>query len=76
MSAPQVLVSGPCVHATPDQLAPGLGGTAPSGESHPLRPYWEYLAYLFRKLPAIPDELRQEMEYRDYLQAPLQPLQA
>ncbi|KAJ9525988.1 hypothetical protein QJQ45_009372 [Haematococcus lacustris] len=125
----QVLVSGPCVHATPDQLAPGLGGTTPSGmqpgdptpaeaagpqprvgqhrplqqqqqqqqqlalvavnpqsgagfvinnpgESHPLRPYWEYLAYLFRKLPAIPDELRQEMEYRDYLQAPLQPLQA
>ncbi len=45
------------------------------GESHPMRPYWEYLAYLFRKLPAVPEDMAAENEYRDYLQAPLQPLQ-
>jgi hypothetical protein len=45
------------------------------GESHPMRPYWEYLAYLFRKLPVVPEEAAAENEYRDYLQAPLQPLQ-
>ncbi len=46
-----------------------------AGESHPLHPYWEYLAFLFRKLPVVPEELAAENEYRDYLQAPLQPLQ-
>jgi hypothetical protein len=40
-----------------------------------MRPYWEYLAYLFRRLPVVPEEARLEGEYKDYLQAPLQPLQ-
>ncbi|EIE25124.1 protein arginine N-methyltransferase 5 [Coccomyxa subellipsoidea C-169] len=42
---------------------------------HPLRVYCEYLSYLFRK-PPMPDGQEQlEVGYRDYLQAPLQPLQ-
>lgn len=35
---------------------------------HPLRVYWEYLSYLFRRQdPASPQE-QLEMSYRDYLQ--------
>lgn len=45
------------------------------GEAHPLRPYWEYLCFVFRKLPVLSEDARTESEYRDYLQAPLQPLQ-
>ncbi|PNW85217.1 hypothetical protein CHLRE_03g176550v5 [Chlamydomonas reinhardtii] len=45
------------------------------GESHPLRPYWEYLCFLFRRLEVVCEQERQEASYRDYLQVPLQPLQ-
>eukprot|EP00877_Chromochloris_zofingiensis_P008918 jgi/Chrzof1/427/Cz01g15150.t1 len=45
------------------------------GESHPLRPYWEYLCYLFRRLEDIGPQDIIETNYKDYLQAPLQPLQ-
>lgn len=45
------------------------------GESHPLRPYWEYLCFLFRKLEVISEQEQVEGSYRDFLQAPLQPLQ-
>ena len=41
---------------------------------HPLALYWEYLAYLFGKLPEMTEQERVEAGYRDYLQAPLQPL--
>lgn len=46
-----------------------------AGEAHPLRPYWEYLCFLFRRLPTLNDDARAEAEFCDYLQAPLQPLQ-
>lgn len=58
-----------CLHTT----VPSLGPSA--GEAHPLRPYWEYLSYLFRKLPVLSSDEQLEADYRDYLQAPLQPLQ-
>ncbi|KXZ56533.1 hypothetical protein GPECTOR_1g479 [Gonium pectorale] len=45
------------------------------GESHPLRPYWEYLCFVFRRLEVVSEQERQEASYRDYLQVPLQPLQ-
>ncbi|KAF8064646.1 PRMT5 [Scenedesmus sp. PABB004] len=45
------------------------------GESHALRPYWEYLCYIFRRIDSgVPQDFL-EAGYRDYLQAPLQPLQ-
>ncbi|BDA41363.1 Protein arginine N-methyltransferase 5 [Coccomyxa sp. Obi] len=48
---------------------------AAKAAAHPLRVYCEYLSYLFRK-PPLPDGQEQlEVGYRDYLQAPLQPLQ-
>lgn len=58
----------------------GLGpeGTAVlnvPGQAHPLRIYWEYLSYIFRKLPATSEHDAVEQGYRDFLQCPLQPLQ-
>lgn len=38
------------------------------GESHPLRPYWEYLCYLFRRLEDIGPQDIIETNYKDYLQ--------
>jgi protein arginine N-methyltransferase 5 len=35
---------------------------------------WEYLVYLFRKIPDATEQELVEAGYRDYLQAPLQPL--
>ncbi|KAK9834250.1 hypothetical protein WJX81_000077 [Elliptochloris bilobata] len=54
----------------------GPGVAAAGGESdHPLRAYCEYLSYIFRKAPLPPEQELLELSYRDYLQAPLQPLQ-
>lgn len=37
-------------------------------QQHPLKPYWEYLSFLFRRQPeATPDQML-ELSYRDYLQ--------
>ena len=55
----QVVLSGSSHHAPPEAAAAaagtvvglGPGGTAvlnAPGQAHPLRPYWEYLSYLFR----------------------------
>lgn len=38
------------------------------GELHPLRIYWEYLSYLFRKPPPPDASQLLEVSYRDYLQ--------
>ncbi len=86
--APQVVLTGQACHTPPPappkpQPAPapdsdGLGGSfsiTDPGESHPLRPYWEYLCFLFRRLEVVGEQERQEASYRDYLQVPLQPLQ-
>ena len=49
---------------------------SPNHHHHPLRVYWEYLSFLFRKQAAAGDEQSAlEAGYRDLLQAPLQPLQ-
>ncbi|GAB4821351.1 hypothetical protein N2152v2_008397 [Parachlorella kessleri] len=87
----QVVLSGNAHHSVPEQQVAaaatstivGLGpnGTAQltaPGQAHPLRVYWEYLSYTFRKLPAATEQDLVEMTYRDFLQArscPLQPLQ-
>lgn len=42
-------------------------GTDP-GADHPLRIYWEYLSYLFRKIDAANEQELIEIRYRDYLQ--------
>ena len=42
--------------------------------AHPARRQWEYMVYLFRKIEPTTEQELQEAGYRDYLQAPLQPL--
>jgi hypothetical protein len=34
------------------------------GEKHPLRAHWEYLCYLFRKMPELGDKAIMEAGYR------------
>lgn len=76
----QVVLSGN-PHSTPPADVSEAAKTlviSPDGEpvsTHPLRPYWEYLSYLFRRQDALHAEEMVEVNYRDYLQAPLQPLQ-
>ena len=49
--------------------------TAQDPKGNPLRNYYEYISYLFRRMPALTENEEAELEYRDYLQSPLQPLQ-
>eukprot|EP00798_Chlamydomonas_sp_ICE-L_P014068 gene14068-20013_t len=86
----QVILSGERAEGMPEVRVPPPGDDNPNfvavdgntgftindpGESHPLRPYWEYLGFLFRKLDVVPGQDMAESDYRDYLQVPLQPLQ-
>ncbi|KAI3428237.1 hypothetical protein D9Q98_006617 [Chlorella vulgaris] len=85
----QVVLSGNAQHAPPPEAAPS-GGAAARGldgavaavaaavaplQANPLRVYWEYLSYIFRKIEATSEQEVLEMGYRDFLQSPLQPLQ-
>lgn len=36
--------------------------------AHPMRLHWEYLSYLFRKLPQLSANEELERGYRDFLQ--------
>lgn len=77
----QIIVSGESMHHVD-----GLDPTTASSESsangsedgvfprHPLRPYLEYIAYLYRRMDLPTEQERFEIGYRDFLQAPLQPL--
>ncbi len=48
---------------------PPHGAQGPEEElTHPLRLHWEYLSYLFRKLPALSSNEELERGYRDFLQ--------
>lgn len=51
------------------------GDVATPPPAHSLAVYWNYLSYLFRKQPVLNEEEALEADYRDLLQAPLQPLQ-
>jgi protein arginine N-methyltransferase 5 len=47
---------------------------AAAAAAHPLRPYWEYLSWLFRRSEGGGEVDAAEVGYRDFLQSPLQPL--
>lgn len=50
------------------------GGAPPPPPPHPLSRHWEYVAFLFSRLPPWDARDTAEAGYRDFLQAPLQPL--
>jgi protein arginine N-methyltransferase 5 len=79
----QLVLSGPLLHQAAAVEAARAAGAGEAGNGggdvavkrhHELTVYWEYLAYLYSKMPAMGDHERLEASYRDYLQAPLQPL--
>ncbi|KAK9820236.1 hypothetical protein WJX72_007776 [[Myrmecia] bisecta] len=82
----QVILSGDAKHQAPESAEAASNGEVAvaqpegaslhfAGETHPLRIYWDYLSYLFRKQQGPSEQEQLELGYRDYLQAPLQPLQ-
>lgn len=70
----QIILSGNSHHARPPQQAQTvqLGGhDVPfdnPGEQHPLRLYWEYLCYLFRRTDALDSDAVLAASYFDHLQ--------
>ncbi|DBA92605.1 TPA: hypothetical protein ACH3X1_002824 [Trebouxia sp. C0004] len=61
--------------ASQRQMPAGTSSSNGPEQQHPLRPYWEYLSFLFKRQPEPDPDQMLELSYRDYLQAPLQPLQ-
>ncbi|PKU63943.1 protein arginine N-methyltransferase 5 isoform X1 [Dendrobium catenatum] len=76
----QIVISGSLIHSIPQgrlEVFPAndndnLGEGAPL--THELKPYLEYVAYLYQRMDPLPEQERFELNYRDFLQAPLQPL--
>eukprot|EP00241_Pyramimonas_parkeae_P004115 CAMPEP_0114238944 /NCGR_PEP_ID=MMETSP0058-20121206/8189_1 /TAXON_ID=36894 /ORGANISM="Pyramimonas parkeae, CCMP726" /LENGTH=666 /DNA_ID=CAMNT_0001351077 /DNA_START=112 /DNA_END=2109 /DNA_ORIENTATION=- len=50
------------------------GADAGCSSGHAMRAYWEYVVYLFRRMDEVDENEQMMISYRDYLQAPLQPL--
>ncbi|KAJ7518054.1 hypothetical protein O6H91_21G052500 [Diphasiastrum complanatum] len=76
----QIVLSGePLHHLDESDLSPNTESNGNCSEDaanarHPLKPYLEYIAYLYRRMEPPTEQERFEMSYRDFLQAPLQPL--
>lgn len=76
----QILISGTLVHNISQEnlevLPVNSDGEHFEGPSvrHSLRPYLEYIAYIYRRMDPLPEQERFEVGYRDFLQSPLQPL--
>lgn len=76
----QIAVAGDSLHSQDGTDYDALHLTTANGcgegylPKHPLKLYLEYLSHLYRKMPPISEQERFEQGYRDFLQAPLQPL--
>lgn len=76
----QIVIVGECLHQVDgmDCESSHLNYANGYGEGvlqkHPLKPYLEYIGHLYRRMPPLSDQERFELGYRDFLQAPLQPL--
>ncbi|XP_050218406.1 protein arginine N-methyltransferase 1.5 isoform X2 [Mercurialis annua] len=73
----QIVISGKSLHnatrLSSDLAADNLDKNTEMPR-HPLRPYLDYVGYLFQKMDPLPEQERFELGYRDFLQSPLQPL--
>ncbi|KAL9442704.1 hypothetical protein AB3S75_016142 [Citrus x aurantiifolia] len=74
----QVVISGKLNHGVPsvslDSALDHTGTNVESSQRHSLRPYLDYIAYLYQRMDPLPEQERFELSYRDFLQSPLQPL--
>ncbi|XP_048436353.1 protein arginine N-methyltransferase 1.5 isoform X3 [Pyrus x bretschneideri] len=74
----QIVLSGEPVHSLPklnSHIAANDNDNNVDGvQKHPLRPYLDYVGYLYQRMDPLPEQERFEIGYRDYLQSPLQPL--
>ncbi|AQK60998.1 Protein arginine N-methyltransferase 1.5 [Zea mays] len=72
----QVIISGRSNHNVFPVSEGVLSGDESYAEDsrvrHALTPYLEYIAYLYRKMDPLPEQERIEINYRDFLQSPLQ----
>ncbi|KAL9363678.1 hypothetical protein Peur_046463 [Populus x canadensis] len=72
-----IIISGKPVHSIPrpsSDTANNFDNNSDSLRRHPLRPYLDYVGFLFRSMDPIPEQEHFELGYRDFLQSPLQPL--
>ncbi|XP_039019982.1 protein arginine N-methyltransferase 1.5-like isoform X1 [Hibiscus syriacus] len=74
----QMIISGKPLHNIPAET---IGSTADhtdknvnSKPRHPLKSYLDYVGYLYQRMEPLSEQERIELGYRDFLQAPLQPL--
>ncbi|KAF3446026.1 hypothetical protein FNV43_RR11204 [Rhamnella rubrinervis] len=73
----QIVLSGKPVHILPKgsvDVAANHSDDIDGGPGHPLRPYLDYVGYLYQRMDPLPEQERFELGYRDFLQSPLQPL--
>ncbi|XP_078443780.1 SHK1 binding protein 1 [Wolffia australiana] len=74
----QIVLSGSSKHIISTSSLPHSDNTDGNGSTgnarHPLRPYLDYVAYLYQRMDPLPEQDRIELSYRDFLQSPLQPL--
>ncbi|XP_022754394.1 protein arginine N-methyltransferase 1.5 [Durio zibethinus] len=74
----QMVISGKPVHGIPGatigSVANHIDENVNSGQRHPLRSYLDYVGYLYQRMDPLSEQERIELGYRDFLQAPLQPL--
>ncbi|RWW64884.1 hypothetical protein BHE74_00027841, partial [Ensete ventricosum] len=76
----QIVISGSLLHNISGESIKAL--PANDDDSHleviptrlALRPYLDYVAYLYQRMDPLPEQERFELGYRDFLQSPLQPL--
>ncbi|OIV96519.1 hypothetical protein TanjilG_07911 [Lupinus angustifolius] len=70
-----IIISGNSVHPKTKVVADvSHNHSGADSQRHPLRPYLDYVGYLYQKMDPLPEQERFELGYRDFLQAPLQPL--
>lgn len=74
----QIVISGKPLHkvlrGSADPATLDNGDNVGCVQNNSLRPYLEYVGYLYQKLDPLPEQERFELGYRDFLQSPLQPL--
>ncbi|KAK9097627.1 hypothetical protein Sjap_023124 [Stephania japonica] len=73
----QIVLSGKQMHNVPmgNMECNDLANSHFDGTDHnPLRSYLDYIGYLYQRMDPLSEQERFEIGYRDFLQAPLQPL--